>query len=74
MGRLNASAHGALAVVTLKVFASAGGAVNGPDIRGLAAALLSDRTPSAGYCAFDLTGDGQVTMDDVAPFVAMLIP
>ena len=29
MGRMSASAHGALAVVTLKVFASAGGAVNG---------------------------------------------
>ncbi len=29
MGRLSASAHGALAVVTLKVFASTSGAVNG---------------------------------------------
>jgi len=46
---------------------------DGLDIQGFTNALLVGGPPSPGYCAYDMNGDGTVSMADVNPFVQLLL-
>ncbi len=48
--------------------------VNGLDVQGMVSALVPPGQPPSDFlCAFDMNVDGAVTMDDVPPFVELLI-
>lgn len=46
---------------------------DGLDIQGFISAILSAAAPSPGYCAYDMSGDGIVTMADLDDFVQLLL-
>lgn len=51
----------------------AGGTADGDDVQGFMNTLLQGGSPNAGYCAYDMTGDGVVSAADVPGFVNALL-
>ena len=77
--RLNDCGIAVTQMATLTVYPSGSvdgngdGTADGRDIAAFVSGLVNHEPVSTGLCAYDLSGDGIVNLDDLGPFVARLL-